>query len=326
MVSQSPIHSGQRKKRIFTIIAVITITMLALGLRGYAANTLNIDYDEPVYLHEALEYTYFMRHGEYTWLAWYQGNYEHPSFYKILYGLVLFTQPQLDKSNPMELQTPMQAAQDADYGMTGRWVSVIFGTIAVAVTAAISPAAGIFAAVYSLGVKYTSQFYLEALPLLTSLLAVAAYLEFYKVVRVKPVRSKRAMLWLGASAVLLGITAASKYLYAIVGPVILIHALLQVVRKEIPVKVLLWLGGWGVLSLMSFFVFDPYLWPHPVERFVDSMEYHLKYPSTDIVKLSGYPWWQPLRWLYNPFAYYDPQPASAFPVQSDPLIAALAVI
>src|SRR5574340_1059365 len=281
MVSQSPIHSGQRKKRIFTIIAVITITMLALGLRGYAANTLNIDYDEPVYLHEALEYTYFMRHGEYTWLAWYQGNYEHPSFYKILYGLVLFTQPQLDKSNPMELQTPMQAAQDADYGMTGRWVSVIFGTIAVAVTAAISPAAGIFAAVYSLGVKYTSQFYLEALPLLTSLLAVAAYLEFYKVVRVKPVRSKRAMLWL---------------------------------------------GGWSVLSLMSFFVFDPYLWPHPVERFVDSMEYHLKYPSTDIVKLSGYPWWQPLRWLYNPFAYYDPQPASAFPVQSDPLIAALAVI
>lgn len=134
------------------------------------------------------------------------------------------------------------------------------------------------------------------------------------------------MLWLAVSAVLLGITAASKYLFSIVGVVILTHVVLQVVRKQLPVKVLLWLGGWGVLSLASFFIFDPYLWPHPIERFMASMEYHVKYPSTDIVRISGYPWWQPLRWLFHPFEYYDPRPASAFLVQIDPIIFGLAVI
>lgn len=318
----------KRSNLIKKIILVVLVAGIGLGLRAYAAVKLDIDYDEPVYLQAALEYSNFMRNGAYTWLAWNQTNYEHPVFYKILYGAALLTQPSIENFNkhPLITQTPMMTSPGVDYGMAGRWLSVTFGTITVAVTAAINPVAGLFLAVYTFSVKYTSEVYLEALPLLLSLLSILAYMEFFKTNRNEPANTRKSLFWLAASGMLLGMTAASKYLFAVVGLAILAHALLFVGKRQLPVKALFWLGGWGIFSLASFFVFNPYLWPHPIERFLDSMRYHVKYPSTEIVKVYDYPWWQPLRWLFHPFKYYDPRPVSAFPVQIDPLIFVMAVI
>lgn len=317
-----------RSKFFHSIFLVIIIAGLGLGFRAYAAKYLSIDYDEPVYLEAALEYSNYIREGKYSLIAWSNTNYEHPSLYKIIYGGFLLTQPPLEEfyESDLVLLTPMMTSQAVEYGMAGRWLSVIFGTITVALTALVNPVAGFFAAANTLSVKYTSQVYLESLPLLTSFLSILAYLEFIKVVRSEPFNNKKPVIWLGASAVFLGITAASKFVYCIAGLVIVIHLTLSVGKKDVPAKYLLWLMGWGLFSVASFLLFNPYLWPHPIERFIDSVNFHLNYPTTKTVAQYDYPWWQPLRWLYRPFKYFDPRPTSAFLIQIDPIIFGLAVI
>ncbi len=84
------------KASAYKILAVLILIAFAFELRYFAANTLYIDYDEPVYLNNALEYTNFIRAGKWTWLAWDTTHYEHPAFYKIVYGVALLTQPPVD--------------------------------------------------------------------------------------------------------------------------------------------------------------------------------------------------------------------------------------
>lgn len=301
-------------KKFILSTLIIIITLLSLGLRIYAATRLNVDYDEPVYLGAALDYTNALRAGQYKLLAWYETTYEHPALYKILYGVVLLTQKPLEKFYISDLPrlAPIATTEAKRWNMPARYLSVVIGTLAVFVLACFNPIAGLFLGVSSLAVKYTSEVYLEALPLLTSLLAALAYLRWFKQVNNPSSNMGHPMIWLFLSAVSLGATAAGKYVYCVVGIAIVIHFVAAVLQKKVPRQASLAIIGWAVLSLVMFFIFNPYLWPHPWERLLKSITFNLDFPNSNIVKFYNYPFWQPVLWLYSFSGVYDLGPKSAF--------------
>jgi hypothetical protein len=77
-------------KRTQYILAALIVVLLAAGLRLYAAQRLDVDYDEPVYLSAAVEYAAAMRSGDLKMLAWSEHTYEHPALRRS-YGVVLLT-------------------------------------------------------------------------------------------------------------------------------------------------------------------------------------------------------------------------------------------
>jgi hypothetical protein len=178
----------------------------------------------------------------------------------------------------------------------------------------------------TLSVKYTSEVYLEALPLLSSLLCALSYSRWFSAVRRDADSPASHMRWLMLSAVFLGVTAASKYVYCVVGLAVLIHFLMAVFRNLMPRRAIPYIAGWAVLSVITFVVFDPYLWPHPVDRLAKSILFHEQFQDSRLVQQYHYPFWQPLRWLSAFSAYYDLGPPTAFLLNVDTLAFVLAVL
>lgn len=315
-------------KRLLHSAAVGLVTLLALGLRLYAVPRLNVDFDEPVYLGDAIAYAHDMRAGDLKMLAWSETTYEHPAFYKMLYGVTLLAYRPIDRLPDKDLprQAPITSAAAGPWDVALRYLSAAWGTLAVICLALVNPLAGLFLGINTLSVKYTSEVYLEALPLFSSLLCGLTYLRWFESVRRGDGASRDGLAWLIASAVLLGVTAASKYVYSLVGVAVLVHFGIAAVRRQVPGKTIAYVAGWGLLSVAMFFVFDPYLWPHPIARLSQSVLFHEVFQDSRLVLQLHYPWWQPLRWLSAFGAYYDLAPASAFPVNVDTFIFALAVI
>ena len=315
-------------KRILYVAAIIVVTLLAGGVRLYAAQRLAVDFDEPVYLGDAIDYARYMRLGDFKMLAWSENTYEHPALFKILYGVALLPSRPPDRLPERDLPrlAPIAETAAGPWNLVDRNLSVFWGTLAVLSLAVVNPLAGLFLAVNTLSVKYTSEVYLEALPLLSSLLCALAYLRWFTNVAREPSMLRRHLPWLILSALFLGMTAASKYVYAVVGIAVLIHFVLAVLRKEMPPAMIAYLGGWALLSIAMFLLFNPYLWPHPVARLTKSILFHEVFQDSRLVQQAHYPWWQPLRWLSAFASYYDLRPTSAFLVNVDTLIFVLAVI
>lgn len=314
------------KKRAFYYVFILAVILLAIGLRLYAAERLDVDFDEPVYMRNAIAYAGFIRSGQLKMLAWYERTYEHPALNKIVYSLALLTQPPLDKLAAGDLppRAPLETTEARRWLMAERYAALLAGSIAVAILAFANPLAGFFMGVSTLGVKYTSEAYLEALPLLTSLLCALAYLRWFENLRKSAAQRNR--LWLFLSALFLGMTAASKYVYCIVGIVIVAHFLIAMLQKQIQPRMLAWLFGWGLTAMLMFFLFDPYLWPHPLDRLIHTIQFHLSFTESRIVKEFNYPFWQPFVWLSDFSRFYDLKPRSAFPINLDVFIFGLAII
>jgi 4-amino-4-deoxy-L-arabinose transferase-like glycosyltransferase len=201
--------------------------------------------------------------------------------------------------------------------VAARRLSAVFGALAVLVASLLSPLAGFFLAIHTTTIKYTSLVMLEALPAFTSLAAVACW-----------VRSKRegSPGWRIASAALLGLTAAGKYMYAVVGVAILIDWAVELrsspaSRREAVRSLALW----GGTALIVFFAADPYLWPDPLWRLRESVTFHAEYAASTDVTTAGFPFWQPLAWLVPRIPAGAPA-ALPFLVRLDPLIALLALV
>ncbi len=310
------------------LISAVLIGIFAGFLRLYAAQRLDVDYDEPVYLGAGVEYANDIRQGAYNMLAWSENTYEHPALYKILYGVVLLTQRPLEKFHISDLPrlAPIHSTEAREWALADRYFSVFLGALAALFLAILNPVAGLFLAVNSLSVKYTSQVYLESLPLLTSLLSALTYLQWYKLVSRDRVYGFKSLAWLAASAIFLGMTAASKYVYCVVGFAIILHAAIALIQKQIPGRLALLLLGWGLLSFAMFFVFDPYLWPHPLTRLMKTLVFHVKFQDSNIVRVYNYPVYQPLIWLWAFSALKELRPATAFLFRIDQLLFVLAIV
>ena len=301
---------------ILRLLAILLVVAIAAALRARAVTKLPVDYDEDDYIRAAQQYTALIRSG--NWSGFLETNYrfEHPPLEKIAFGISLLSAP----PQPLTPDRPTTASPDnylpRDLLRPARTTSAVFGTLEVFLLALVNPLAGLLLGIHAFTIKYTSQVMLESLPALTSLACVMAYLRW------KKRATGKIDGWLVGSAVFLGLTAASKYLYCVVGIAILADWLLDSHqtgswRRNLPLIFL-----WGGLALIIFFAADPYLWPDPFGRLKDSILYHAAYAtSANEVQSAGYPIWQPFIWLNTtPYAWH-PQ---AFYFAIDPLITLVA--
>jgi hypothetical protein len=209
--------------------------------------------------------------------------------------------------------------------LAARYTSAALGTLASLAVAIINPLAGLFFATQSLNVISTSVVGLEALPLLTSFLAGIFYLSWVKRIS-QEAPQKNAFAWLVCSGVALGMTAASKYTYCVVGLAIAIHFILTSASQPRLRRYYPHLAAWAGIALVAFFIFDPYLWPHPVERLRKSLLFHASYSQSSNVTEDKLPFWQPLFWLGTPYVRVYQMYRHRFILAPDQLIALLALI
>jgi hypothetical protein len=278
------------------ILAMLVVLAVAGATRWRAVTTLGVDYDEDDYLRAAQEYKALIKTGD--WAGFMDTNYrpEHPPLAKIIFGFSILSTP----DTPLLADRPTTADPNAYLPRpqlrAARTVSAVFGALTAILLALVNPLAGLFLSIHGMTIKYTSQIMLEAFPALTSLVAVMAYVQWKK-------KAVRFNGWLAMSAVFLGLTAASKYLYCVVGIAILIDwvSLLLTRRsngekQRFPWVILLW----GSLSLLTFFLADPYLWPNLIGRLKESILFHAGYSTTAAeVQNAGFPWWQPFVWFFT---------------------------
>jgi ABC-type sugar transport system permease subunit len=279
--------SFQIPLRIFAILFIIAI---AWFVRAHAVGTLPHDYDEDDYLRAAQEYTHLVRTSD--WHGFQETNYrpEHPPLAKILMGLSLLSSAE-EELTP-DAPTTAQPNQDLPETLvhSARTLNAILGVLTVALLTIIDPIAGLSLALHSFTIKYVSQVMLEALPALTSLVTAFAYLQYKK--------HRSTNFWLITSAVFLGFTAASKYLYCVVAFAILTDWFFEAKYKNDLKRFYKQAMLWGVLALVIFFAADPFLWPHPAQRLQESVFYHAGYSTGAAeVQNAGYPFWQPFVWI-----------------------------
>ena len=113
-----------KNKAWIVIACAVIVGLVALGVRLYAVTHLPIDDDETTYLMASLNYTNYIRNGEYKMLAWNTTNFEHPSLYKIIYGVALLPEPPLAKLNQSDFidNGPILQSQGVLYGLADRRV------------------------------------------------------------------------------------------------------------------------------------------------------------------------------------------------------------
>lgn len=329
MIRQPEQH---RLRGVWFFAAVALATLLAGGLRWHALNQLPLDYDEPVYYNSARSYAQVLRAGNLAALPHADDNIEHPALSKLLYGAVLAPSSPAPAMPVEPSPLPDSRALSGLHDM--RLLSTAFGTLTVLVAAIASPAAGFFLAIHTYTIKYTSQAFLEALPMLASAVSVLAYVR----------SERRANGWLAVSGIALGLAAASKYAYAAAGFAILLDWLLQLTlplalprrehgekpastprdlapRKLAP-RSLAWLAGWGMLALLVFVAANPYLWPAPLARLQESLSLLASRASSEHNQLISLGRLQPLTWFFAPLKQH---PGIIF-TRFDTLTGVLAVV
>lgn len=302
------LHQKTKLKLIF-LLSFILVTAVAYGFREYALQHILGDFDEPFYLNTALEYTNAVREGNYKHIYWYDGNAEHPIFSKLVYAAVLYYLPPLETMQPKDFYWLKPVTVDAQrFVFNLRRVSAWAGALTAGLVALLNPVGGLLLAMQNSAIHYTSVIYLEALPALFSLLTALLYWVWRKNRKTQSKRFfNRSDLWLLASAVAFGLTAASKYVYCLVGFAILIDALWSVFQKEMSWKELLVkFSLWGLVAVAVFFLSNPILWPHPIERLLYSLRFHMAYSQSEFVIRTNHPWYQPFVWLrMQPDRYHN---------------------
>lgn len=260
-----------RSTRFWIILAIVFVAGV---LHLWAIARLPVDFDEPDYVQAGYGYAAELRAGDVAGVVDYEYNREHPPLVKLTYGLGILALG--EKAN---WATALYAA---------RLISAVFGVLAVLILALVDPLAGALLAVHTLAIKYTSQAYLEALPLFAGLAAVLALTRW---------RGGRDR-WLWLSAIALGTTAAGKFTYF---PVAFpIFYLLVIQKRPRWLDVFLYLG----VAAASFLALNPRLWHDPATRFADMILFHVNYSQGYNVARSGYPWYQPFLWLAQPVPWH----------------------
>lgn len=297
--------------KITWVIALILIVLIALGLREYALQHLVADFDEPDYINFSLDYAQLIRSGDIKGVVWYDENIEHPAFVKILYAFVLNSQPPIEHLYSKDFDMLKPIGEDAKpYVNSVRRTSAFFGVFTVLAASLLNPIAGLFLALQSTAVHYTSVYYFDAAAAFFASMSMFAYILWRRkksLGMIPPTFQFKTDFWLLMSAVCLGLTAASKYVYALVGIVILVDTILDAIKTKTSIKqVFIYLGAWGLISVLVFYVVNPMIWPKPVGRLVESLQFHFHYTQSESVSRYNYPFWQPLKWLFGAESRYRP--------------------
>ena len=306
---------------LLRVAAILAVVWVAGALRLRAVEKLPIDYDEDDYLRAAQQYASALQQRD--WAALTELNYrpEHPPLAKLAYGVAISGLPEAPEISDQPTTAQPVRSLPQPHLRTARLAAAVFGLLETLLLALLSPLAGLFLAVHTFTIKYTSQVMLEALPAFSSALAVLAY------ERSRVYERPRWSGWLALSAVALGLTVSSKYVYGIVGVAILIHwaraALTGTARHR--AALLRWLRFvliWGLLAVVAFLASNPYLWPAPWERRWASLTFHGRYARGQDVQRAGFPLWQPFVWLMGSVPWHP----GVFVVSMDLIITGFAAL
>jgi hypothetical protein len=290
-----------------SLLFFVLVTTFAFFLRDKAASNLNRDSDEAIYLSAGEEFAALIQTGNWSGFLETNPNPEHPPFTKILFGIAITNQPQ----TPTDI--PLDDTVFSPRGASARQVSAIFGALAAGLLAIVNPFAGLLLALHTMTIKYTSEIMLEAVAAFTSLASVLCYIRYKKTTGTG---------WWVASALLLGLTAANKYIYTVVGFAMLLDWLIHTVQtdkhwSQFFKTALLW----GLTSLFAFFIFNPYLWTDPIGRLNESLFFHSNYSQNapEVVALA-FPTYQPFIWLTTSAKDWHPQNVFVYSVDNFILI------
>jgi len=306
------------RNKIAAFLGILIVVTVGLELRDIALQNLPIDYDDDDYLGATIHYANALRAGDIAELINYEYNFEHPPLSKLFYGLAILPLPETVPLPQKPPSAPIAASLPEPHFHFARLQSVIFGTLEVLLLALVNPLAGLFLAIDTWQIKYTSQIMLEPLPSFTSLLAVFAYLK-----------SKRRLNgWLLLSSAALGLTVAGKFQYGIIAIAILIDWIWrdreagESRRQFWSISWFHWILVWGGLAVLVFFIANPRLWSDPVGRLFQAVQFHFNYARSDYVQQVGYPPWQPFVWLFQPVPWHP----GVFLIVADVLITILAFL
>ena len=276
------------------MVFIVFIVGLAAFVRVKAALELPVDFDEPVYVGAGIHYAQAIQDGDLGEITRYDYNLEHPALVKLLYGggIALLSKVPDDGLTPQERFTISHGrlvprGRFADDALTvSRMISVVLGVALVALVAWIEPFAGLALALHTMNTKYTGQAYLEALPALASALCVLACAR----------SGGRRNRWFWLSALALGMTAASKYIYLVAGLVVVGWWPWDVRRGTLRWRDLFL---YGLVVLLTFLALNPILWADPFGRLADSVTFHSAYTESDTVARYSYAWWKPLEYMFQ---------------------------
>lgn len=290
MTGVAPIIASRTHRFRKGLVLAILIAAFAGFLRMQAVTHLPVDFDELVYLPVAFRYQEIMAGGKWKQLILYQENLEHPPLNKLLFAMDLWTRrPKEPAWNALHVGSAIPVSdQPAFYG--ARRISAVGGTLQVLVTALVHPIAGLLMAFDTYHIKYSAQVYLEGVPGLMAVLAVFLFelgLPNGRS-RVDAVQTRWRLLIFSAAA--LGLSAAGKYLYGIVGFVLLAF----LIRRTHSVRSTLL---YCCAALSVFLLADPFLWPNPPMRLWDSLTFHWRFAHSEHVVSSAMPWYSPIAHL-----------------------------
>jgi chromate transport protein ChrA len=308
----------RRRSLALRVLLALAIAGAAFGLRWRAIGILPVDYDEGWYLEAAQRIARVLEAGDLGALSAAPNNYrpEHPQLAKLVYGVAILPADDRTPTSRSSVWGERPRMPEAQL-LAARTTAGVLGALAAGLLAFLQPLAGLLLAIHTYTVKYTSLVMLEALPAFTSLACVVCYAR---------ARSTRAAGWWAASSALLGLSAAAKYMYGVIGVAVLADWLLALrsepggwpARLRAPLL-------WGFGSLVVFYAAYPYLWPDPLWRLRESVFFHADYSTSVHVASLAYPFWQPLAWLTN-YIPADVPAARPYLFRVDPLVTLLALV
>lgn len=300
--------------RITSFVIAVLIAAFALFLRVRAVDQLPIDYDEDDYLRAGQQIALVIQNRDFGQLFELNYRTEHPQLQKLFYGQAISSLPATEEIPDRATTSPPAASLPEPHLTRARVSSSLLNVILVFVLALFNPLAGLILAIHTYTIKYTSQVMLESLPMLTSFLAVYFYWR----------SDRKRNSWILLAGITLGLTAASKYIYAIVGIAILVDWLIHLYQQQSGNRThqAVTLLVWGGVALLIFFVANPYLWPNPVFRLYDSLVYHSGYAQSAAVQQVNFPFWQPFVWLFSSVAWHP----GVFLIRADFFVALGALI
>lgn len=307
-------------KRLFLALA---IALIGFALRLHLALTGPAEWDESVYLEAAVRYARDIRGGSWNELINSDYNYEHPMLNKLAYGsiLALFNPDAGLDGGTMAAGTEFPGSPYYARILSLRLFSVAFGSAAVFFLSLVNPLAGLFLAVHTYAIKYTSVIYLEALPMCLALLLVLAFVKFQQISPSRTAAGTAGVGWLAASGALLGLAVASKYVYGLTGVAVLVFAIIQ--GRKHPARLIWTLVVWGAGAGIFFFLGNPALWANPLARLSQSLQFNVDFAQNSSTVLeSNYPFWQPLDWLAVPIPQHPLSTTPFFVSKGNFLLAA----
>ena len=118
-----------------------------------------------------------MAAGDLQGIVDYAYNYEHPPLTKLVYGAAILPLPPAPLLPEQPSTLPPASKLPQPHMRLARTVSAVLGALEVLALALLNPLAGLFLAIHTWQIKYTSQIMLEPLPSLMSALAVLCYFK-----------------------------------------------------------------------------------------------------------------------------------------------------